>query len=172
VRRPSGPRYRQRSCKRPLLPSIPQDRTPSPEVIHNTAPEIAKRVALLRLPQDLHTTLGHPAKLPPVTRLLLTPGLTARTAWFLALNIHIRVVVGGLPSMPGATKLPNNTNDPLKEIRPERLSTWLPQCPTSRSAEMSMVMVTCQLRHQAPNRSLHRRSRSRHHHLITPLHYR
>lgn len=167
MRRPSGSRYRQRSFKQQQQqPLIPQDRTPSPEVIRNTATGIAKRVVLLRPSQDLHMTPRHRAKFPPVARLLLTPGLTAPTAWLLVLNIW--VVVGSIPSMSGVTKLPNNSNGPLKETRPKHLSKWPLQYLTSRSAEMSMVMVTYQHRHRAPNPLLRRRRRN----LIILLHYR
>jgi hypothetical protein len=145
------------------MPLNPQDHTPNPEV---TVPGIANLVALLSPPQDLHIILRHPAKLPHVVHPLLTPGLIAPTAWLLVLTI--RVVVGSFPSMSGVTKLPNNRNGPPKEIRLKRLSMWLPQCLMSRSAEMSMVMVICQLRRQAPNPLLrHHRRRPN---LITLLH--
>lgn len=146
------------------MPLIPQDRTLNPEV---TAPGIANLVALLSRPQDLHIILRRLARLPRVVHLLLTPGLIARTAWLLVLTI--RVAVDSFQSMPGVTKLPNNRNGPPKAIRLKRLSMWLLQCLVSRSAEMSMVMVICQLRRQAPNHLFHRH----HHHpnLITLLHY-
>jgi hypothetical protein len=146
------------------MPLIPQDRTPNPEV---TAPGIANLVALLSPPQDLHIILRHIAKLPQVAHLLLTPGLIAPTAWLLVLTI--RVVVGSFLSMPEVTNLPNNRNGPPKEIRSKRLSMWPPQCLMSRSAEMSMVMVICQLRRQAPNPLFHHHRR--HPNLITLLHY-
>jgi hypothetical protein len=148
------------------MPLNPQDHTPNPEV---TAPRIANLVALLSPPQDLHIILRHPARFPHVTHLLLTLGLIAPTASHLVLTI--RVVVASFLSISGVTKLPNNHHGPPKEIRPKRLSMWLPQCLMSRSAEMSMVMVICQLRRQAPNPlfSHHHRHTN---HLITPLHYR
>jgi len=59
------------------MPLILQDRTPNPGV---TAPGIANLVALLPPPQDLHIILRHPAKLPQVAHLLLTPGLIAPIA--------------------------------------------------------------------------------------------
>lgn len=146
------------------MPLTPQDRTLNPEI---TAPGIANLVALLSPPQDLHIILRHLARLLRVVHLLLIHGLIAQTAWLLVLAI--RVVVDSFPSLPGLTKLPNNRNGPPKEIRPKRLSMWLLQCLMSRSAEMSMVMVICQLRRQAPNRLFHRHHR--HLNLITLLHY-
>lgn len=148
------------------MPLIPQDRTPNPEV---TAPGIANLVALLSPPQDLHIILRHPAKLPHVAHLLLTLGLIAPTASLLVLTI--RVVVGSFLSISGVTKISNNRHGPLKEILPKRLSMWLPQCLMSRSAGMSMVMVICQLRRQAPNPmfSHHRRHTNR---ITILLHYR
>jgi hypothetical protein len=147
------------------MPLIPQDRTPNPEVI---APGIANLVALLSPSQDPHIILRHPAKLPHVAHLPLTLGLIVPTASLLVLTI--RDVVDSFLSISGATKLSNNRHGRLKKIRPKRLSTWLPQCLMSRSAEMSMVMVICQLRHQAPNPLFSHHRRHTNH--ITLLHYR
>ncbi len=168
MRRPSGSRYRQRSFKQPLTPLIPQDRTLSPEIIHNTAHGIAKRAALLPPLQDLHKALKQAARLPRVGRLPPTPGLIARRVRLLVLTT--RVVAGSFPLILGVIELPNSRNDRLKEIRPERPPTcpWPLQFLTSRSAETSMAM--CPLKRQMLNLLFHRPHRP--HCLISLLHYR
>jgi hypothetical protein len=127
---------------------IPQERTLSLEVAHG----IAKRVALPPLPQGLHKALKHPARLRRVGRLPPTPGFIAPRVRLLVRNIQ--VVARSFPLSSRVTQLlPNKSNDPLKEIHPDRLPTylWLLLFLTPRSAEMSMVMAICLLSRQTLN---------------------
>jgi hypothetical protein len=62
------------------MPLIPPNPTLNLAVTHNSARGVARREVLLLLVQALCRDLKHPARLPRVGHLLLTPELIAPTA--------------------------------------------------------------------------------------------